>query len=72
MATRRKKVPVVEEPKSTCETCKHSFVVAEGVVVCRRYPPDSVYDTDAHDLLFPFPQVTLDTTCGEYSRILNS
>lgn len=72
MATRRTKKIVVEEPTNTCKHCKHAHVMQEGVVLCRRYPPTVGYDPDDHDIYSTHPITTLDSSCGEFSVILNS
>lgn len=72
MATRRTKKIAVEDPTNTCKFCRHCHVLPEGFALCRRFPPVVVYDTDDHDIFSTFPITPLDSSCGEFSVILNS
>jgi hypothetical protein len=75
MATRKKKVVIVEEPTSTCGHCRHAWFVEDqddAVWFCRRYPPTVTYDIAEQSQCSTFPVTAADQTCGEFSALLNS
>jgi hypothetical protein len=71
----RKKIAVVEEPTSTCKSCRHAWFVEDqdhAVWYCRRYPPTVTYDIGEQTQCSTFPVVAADVTCGEFSPKLDS
>ena len=74
MATRKKKVVIVEEPTSTCGHCRHACFVEDqdhAVWYCRRYPPVVTYDIGEQTQCSTFPITSADNSCGEFAAKLN-
>lgn len=71
MAPRKPKAVIVEEPTSTCKSCRHAHFQGE-FWTCRRYPPVVVYDIAEQGAYSQFPIVEPQLTCGEFAGKLNS
>jgi hypothetical protein len=68
---RKKVIPVVAEPTSTCKQCKSGWYYAD-TWYCRRFPPSVYYDPAEQAPCSSFPVVAPDLTCGEFAPLLNS